>query len=168
MSAPESQPRHSAGRNPVPTFCLTVRTVADPGSLPRVLEVFAKRGMVPSKLFSVATGADELTVSAANALLKTLEEPPPRTFFILITSRPSRLLDTIRSRTLPVRFGPLPESTVTSLLQARGLDPKLAPLAHGPAGARVIPPGSMRRCGGGGFPSRRAPRARRASTCPVL
>ncbi|MDQ7247237.1 hypothetical protein [Dongia sedimenti] len=62
MSTPESQPRHSAGRNPVPTFCLTVRTDADPGSLPRVLEVFAKRGMVPSKLFSVATGADELTV----------------------------------------------------------------------------------------------------------
>jgi len=62
MSAPESLPRHSTGRNPVPTFCLTVRTVADPGSLPRLLEVFAKRGMVPMKLFSVATGADELTV----------------------------------------------------------------------------------------------------------
>jgi len=62
MSAPESLPRHPSGRNPVPTFCLTVRTVADPGSLPRLIEVFAKRGMVPSKLFSVATGADELTV----------------------------------------------------------------------------------------------------------
>ena len=62
MNAPESLPRQSAGRNPVPTFCLTVRTVADPGTLPRVLEVFAKRGMVPAKLFSVATGADELTV----------------------------------------------------------------------------------------------------------
>ena len=62
MSAPESLPRHPSGRNPVPTFCLTVRTVADPGSLPRLIEVFAKRGMVPSKLFSVATGVDELTV----------------------------------------------------------------------------------------------------------
>lgn len=76
-------------------------------------------------------GADELTVSAANALLKTLEEPPARTFFVLLTSRPSRLLDTIRSRTLPVRFGPLPEATIASLLSARGLDPKLAVLAHG-------------------------------------
>ncbi len=62
MSVSESLPRGVAGRNPVPTFCLTVRTDADPGSLPRLLEVFAKRGMVPSKLFSVATGADELTV----------------------------------------------------------------------------------------------------------
>jgi acetolactate synthase regulatory subunit len=56
------QPRYSAGRNALPTFCLTVRTMADPGALPRVLEVFAKRGMVPAKLFSVATAADELTV----------------------------------------------------------------------------------------------------------
>ena len=62
MSAPESVPQPSRGRNPVPTFCLTVRTVADPGSLPRLMEVFAKRGLVPAKLFSVATGADELTV----------------------------------------------------------------------------------------------------------
>ena len=62
MNAPESLLRQTAGRNPAPTFCLTVRTIADPGSLPRVLEVFAKRGLVPAKLFSVATGADELTV----------------------------------------------------------------------------------------------------------
>ena len=62
MSAPESLPHPSSGRNPVPTFCLTVRTVADPGSLPRLIEVFAKRGMVPAKMFSVATGVDELTV----------------------------------------------------------------------------------------------------------
>ena len=79
----------------------------------------------------IVRGADELTVSAANALLKTLEEPPGRTFFLLLTSRPSRLLDTIRSRTLPVRFGPLPEPVVAQLLAARGLDPKLAPLAQG-------------------------------------
>jgi len=79
----------------------------------------------------IVRGADELTVSAANALLKTLEEPPSRTFFLLLTSRPSRLLDTIRSRTLPVRFGPLPEQVVAKLLVARGLDPKLAPLAQG-------------------------------------
>jgi acetolactate synthase small subunit len=62
MTALESLPHRPSGRNPVPTFCLTVRTVADPGVLPRLIEVFAKRGMVPSKLFSVATGADELTV----------------------------------------------------------------------------------------------------------
>jgi len=79
----------------------------------------------------IVRAAEELTVSAANALLKTLEEPPSRTFFLLLTSQPSRLLDTIRSRTLPVRFGPLPEQVVAELLAARGLDPTLAPLAQG-------------------------------------
>jgi acetolactate synthase small subunit len=61
MSA-DPLPHHAAARNAVPTFCLTVRSQSDPGALPRLLGVFAKRGMVPSKLFSVATGADELTV----------------------------------------------------------------------------------------------------------
>ena len=42
--------------------------------------------------------ADELNISAANALLKSLEEPPPRTLFLLVTSEPGRLLTTIRSR----------------------------------------------------------------------
>lgn len=82
-------------------------------------------------LVCIVRAAEELTIGAANALLKTLEEPPPYCFFILITSRPSRLLDTIRSRTLPVRFGPLPEAVVAELMSARGLDPKLAPLAQG-------------------------------------
>ena len=62
MRVPESLPSHSAGRKPVPTFCLAVRAAADPGTLPRLLEVFAKRGLVPAKLFCVATGSDELTV----------------------------------------------------------------------------------------------------------
>ena len=62
MSAPETLTRPTSARNPVSTFCLTVRTVADPGSLPRLIEVFAQRGMVPAKMFSVATGVDELTV----------------------------------------------------------------------------------------------------------
>jgi DNA polymerase III subunit delta' len=51
--------------------------------------------------------AEELSTSAANALLKTLEEPLPKTHFILLTARPDTLLPTIRSRTLHVRFGPL-------------------------------------------------------------
>ncbi len=42
--------------------------------------------------------ADELSISAANALLKSLEEPPPQTVFVLLTSYPGRLLPTIRSR----------------------------------------------------------------------
>lgn len=51
--------------------------------------------------------ADELNVSSANALLKSLEEPPPRTLFLLITSQPGRLLPTIRSRCRMLTIAPL-------------------------------------------------------------
>jgi DNA polymerase-3 subunit delta' len=62
--------------------------------------------------------AEELSVAAANALLKTLEEPRNGTHFILLTARTDRLLNTIRSRTLPVRFAPLPDDVVRSILRA--------------------------------------------------
>jgi DNA polymerase III subunit delta' len=62
--------------------------------------------------------AEELSVGAANAMLKTLEEPRNGTHFILLTARPDRLLNTIRSRTLPVRFAPLPDEVVRSVLRA--------------------------------------------------
>ncbi len=96
--------------------------------------VLSRVGFAPHEgraLVCIVRGADELTVGAANALLKTLEEPPARTYFVLTTARPSRLLDTIRSRTLPVRFGPLPDSVIARLLKERGLEPELSGLAQG-------------------------------------
>ncbi|MDX2201199.1 MAG: DNA polymerase III subunit delta' [Hyphomicrobiaceae bacterium] len=51
--------------------------------------------------------ADDLNVNAANALLKSLEEPPPRALFILISSEPGRLLPTIRSRCRRLDLRPL-------------------------------------------------------------
>ncbi|HET9960570.1 MAG TPA: DNA polymerase III subunit [Polyangiaceae bacterium] len=82
-------------------------------------------------LVFIVRDAEELTLQAANSLLKTLEEPPPATHFVLLSSRPNRLLDTIRSRTLPVRFAPLPDATVAQLLRERGLDEQVASLAQG-------------------------------------
>ncbi len=70
----------------------------------------------------IVRAADELSISAANALLKTLEEPRPATHFILLSARPEKLLDTIRSRSLPVRFAPLPDEVVAEILTARGLE----------------------------------------------
>jgi DNA polymerase-3 subunit delta' len=51
--------------------------------------------------------ADKLNDQSANALLKSLEEPPPTSHIILITSRPAMLLPTIRSRCQAIRFSPL-------------------------------------------------------------
>jgi len=52
--------------------------------------------------------AEDMTASAANALLKGLEEPPPGAMFLLVSDRPARLLPTIRSRCVAVPV-PVPE-----------------------------------------------------------
>ncbi len=96
-----------------------------------VLERAGYRPHEGRALVFIVRAAEELTVSAANALLKTLEEPGPNTHFILLTSRENRLLDTIRSRTLPVRFSPLSDALVAQILEQKGLDSKVAPLAQG-------------------------------------
>lgn len=62
----------------------------------------------------VIDDADAMNPSAANCLLKTLEEPLARNHLVLCTSSPDRLLPTIRSRTQTVRFRPL---SVTELLE---------------------------------------------------
>lgn len=62
--------------------------------------------------------ADELNQYAANALLKALEEPPPRTLFLLISSAEGRLPVTIRSRTRTLRVAPLHEDDLRRAVEA--------------------------------------------------
>lgn len=102
--------------------------------------VLSRVGLGPHEgraLTFIVRRAHELSTGAANALLKTLEEPPSATHFILLTHQPKRLLPTIRSRTLPVRFGPLPEKDLASILAAHGKPPGLARYAGGSAGAAL-------------------------------
>ena len=61
---------------------------------------------------------DELEPSAANALLKMLEEPPPNTIFFLVSHAPGRLLPTIRSRCRRLDFQALGDDAMTSILEA--------------------------------------------------
>jgi DNA polymerase-3 subunit delta' len=64
--------------------------------------------------------AERLNPQSSNALLKTLEEPAPTSYLILITSRPAALLPTIRSRCQMIRFAPLsPEELETYLLHGK-------------------------------------------------
>ncbi len=68
--------------------------------------------------------ADDMERNAANALLKSLEEPPVGTFFILVAHRPSRLLPTIRSRCRIVRFPTISERNMRAMLEEqRAADP---------------------------------------------
>lgn len=73
---------------------------------------------------AIITPAEAMNVFAANALLKTLEEPPARTLVLLVSSQPSRLLATLRSRCSRIRLtGPSREEAASFLEQARGAGP---------------------------------------------
>jgi DNA polymerase-3 subunit delta' len=64
---------------------------------------------------------------AQNALLKTLEEPPPSSILILVSSKPSMMLPTVRSRCRRIRFRPIPVGELAGLLERkRNLDPTRA------------------------------------------
>jgi DNA polymerase-3 subunit delta' len=77
---------------------------------------------------AVLDDAEDLNEASANCFLKTLEEPPPRSVFILVGSTSERQLPTIVSRCQVVRFAPLPEPLVADVLRTHELpDPTLIP-----------------------------------------
>ena len=87
----------------------------------------------------IIDAADEMNVSAANALLKMLEEPPARTTLLLISHQPSRLLPTIRSRCRTLRLAPLEAEDMQAALAQAGVETPaggehLAALAAGSVG----------------------------------
>jgi DNA polymerase-3 subunit delta' len=67
----------------------------------------------------ILVDAEKMNSIAANALLKTLEEPTPFNIVILVSSRPYRFLLTVLSRCQPLRFNPLTRETVELYLQER-------------------------------------------------
>jgi len=64
----------------------------------------------------IVDGAEEMNPNAANALLKVLEEPPPRALLLLVTHAPGRLLPTIRSRCCQLRLSGLAPEIVDELV----------------------------------------------------
>lgn len=87
--------------------------------------------------------ADKLNEASSNALLKTLEEPPPTAHLFLITSRPASLLPTIRSRCQVIRFAPLTTLEVEEHLLKEKRIPQgdarlLASVARGSIGRALV------------------------------
>jgi len=104
-------------------------------------QVIARIGLPPHegevRVFIVEE-ATSMAPPAANALLKTLEEPPARTLFVLCTTAPEQLLPTIRSRCQRVRFG-------GGDAVASDADPARAERVSA-LGAELRPIGMIRRC----------------------
>lgn len=86
----------------------------------------------------IVDGADTMNRNAANALLKVLEEPPPRAVLLLLAASPGRLLPTIRSRCRSLVLAPLPDALVARLLHEKLPDApepeRIAALAGGSPG----------------------------------
>jgi DNA polymerase-3 subunit delta' len=85
----------------------------------------------------VLLSADRLRIEAANALLKTLEEPPPRSTLILVADRAEVLPRTVRSRLIRLRFLPEGETAIAETLRAEGLEEEEAALAASLGGGTV-------------------------------
>jgi DNA polymerase III subunit delta' len=86
--------------------------------------VIKPAGVVPNRgraRVFIIEESETMNPASQNALLKTLEEPPPETFLILITSKPEKFLPTVRSRCQSVRFGPLPYTFISEKLAAAGV-----------------------------------------------
>jgi DNA polymerase-3 subunit delta' len=85
-----------------------------------IVERVAYRPFEGRRRVVIVDEADALVTSAQHALLKTLEEPPPSSVFVLVTARPDVLLPTVRSRCPQLRFRPLSADDIASVLVARG------------------------------------------------
>ena len=131
LPRPKGNPREPAD----PTDALTYKAEhpwRDPsieGSLS--IGIADVRAVIPQLAYPPSEGdrrvmvfreAERMTDEAQNALLKSLEEPPSHTVFILTTHQPERLLPTVRSRCQRVPFGPLPEEVIESCLRDLGVE----------------------------------------------
>jgi DNA polymerase-3 subunit gamma/tau len=82
------------------------------------LSVTTVASAATSKRVFVLDEAHMLSKAAGNALLKTLEEPPEHVYFVLATTEPYKLLDTIRSRTQRFDFHPVPVEELAGYLSS--------------------------------------------------
>jgi DNA polymerase III subunit delta' len=78
--------------------------------------MFATGTSISERRVIIIDSVDDMERGAANALLKSLEEPPTSTIFLLVSHQPGRLLPTIRSRCRTLMFEPLDDAAMTSVL----------------------------------------------------
>ena len=101
------------------------KTEISVGSIRDLMSNISAPSIAPFRLLLV-DGADHMNHVAANAILKTLEEPPSYIRFILLAQHLNSVLPTIRSRCGIVPFRPLPESLVLPMISKRQSDPTKA------------------------------------------
>lgn len=125
-------PKHERSGSEEPSRSIRIKQIRLLEGLLTVTPSIAARRVI------VIDAADDLEPGAANALLKMLEEPPPKTVFLLVSHAPDRLLPTIRSRCRLLRLKPLEDDAMTAALKLALPDAEedeLAALARAGEGA---------------------------------
>ncbi len=117
------------------------RTELTVGEVRRIQSFFGTTAGEKGWRICIVDCADELNISAENALLKMLEEPPENGLFLLIANRPGQLLPTIRSRCHRLDLKPLTEATIRAALAEHEPDADEADIRL----AAALSGGSLRR-----------------------
>ena len=86
----------------------------------RALSFFGTTAANGGHRVMIVDSAEDLTVPSANALLKTIEEPPARATILIVSHAPQRVLPTIRSRCRKLNLAPLPHGFVLDVLRSLG------------------------------------------------
>lgn len=100
----------------------------------RVIGMFQRAAGAGGYRICIVDSAEDLNRSSANALLKLIEEPPPKSLFLLIAHRPGLVLPTIRSRSRLIRLRSLDAQDIAQVV--RGLDPSWSETDVSAAAAR--------------------------------
>lgn len=98
----------------------TVPTQIGVDAARRALHLFSATSADAGYRICIVDCADELNLASANALLKVIEEPPPRSLFLIVSHAPGRLLPTIRSRCRRLALRPLATGEVARVLRSLG------------------------------------------------
>lgn len=86
----------------------------------RALDLFGSTAGEGGYRVCIVDAADDLNPSSGNALLKIIEEPPPRSIFLIVAHAPQRLLPTIRSRCRQLLLRPLSDADVRAVIRSLG------------------------------------------------
>jgi DNA polymerase-3 subunit delta' len=121
----ETHPDFIVARRPEDKSELPIKVIRE-----EICDKLILKPMMGKYRIAIVEDADELTTQAANAFLKTLEEPGPGSVLILIGSSPDSQLDTVVSRCQVVRFRPLSPENLEAILRERGLIAQAAEAAQ--------------------------------------
>lgn len=126
------------------------RTAITVDEVRRAGKFFSQTSGSESWRIVIVDPADDMNRSAANAILKMLEEPPRRSMFLVLSHAPGRLLPTIRSRCMPLVLRPLDSTDLKLALENLGL--RASPAVEGKllsaAGGSVSRAFKLLNCGG--------------------